>query len=139
MLRPERILGAVAIFLIIEGFLFIPPSLTAVLYGESLTPFLVPLISYLLSGFLLRRSFRGDEEISLKESFLIVSVAWFLFSLLGCVPYLFYGFSFVDALFESVSGFTTTGATIIEDIESQPRSLLFWRSFTQFPGLIQRN
>ncbi len=133
-MRFHAVIGIIATLMIIEAFLLLPPTLTAILYGESIYPFLIPLIVYISLGLLLRKFFRNEEEIGLKESFLIVSLAWFIVSLLGAIPYLFYNFSFVDAFFESASGFTTTGATVIENLEVQPKSLLFWRSFEQWIG-----
>lgn len=77
------------------------------------------------------------KELSIVENFTLVALAWFMAGLFGALPYHFYGIfsgNFIDAFFESVSGFTTTGATLIEDIEILPRGLLFWRSFTQWLG-----
>lgn len=77
------------------------------------------------------------EPLSLAESFTLVSLAWLLAGFFGGLPYYFYyGLEggLVDAFFEAVSGFTTTGATVIADVESLPRGLLFWRSLTQWLG-----
>lgn len=71
-----------------------------------------------------------------KESMLTVSVSWIIISLIGMLPYCLGGYlpSVADAFFEAVSGYTTTGATMVQDVESLPRSLLFWRSVTQWQG-----
>ena len=76
------------------------------------------------------------EPIFRREGFAIVGFGWVLGSLFGALPYIFSGAipGFVDAYFETVSGFTTTGATILLDIESLPRSILFWRSMTNWLG-----
>ncbi len=76
------------------------------------------------------------QKIDLKMGFFIVTGCWVAACLLGAVPFVLYGheFTFVNALFESVSGFTTTGATILDNVEALPRSLLFWRSSTHFIG-----
>lgn len=77
------------------------------------------------------------SQLSLVESFSLVTLAWFAAGVFGALPYHFYGVfggSFLDAFFESVSGFTTTGATLITDIEILPRGLLLWRSMTQWLG-----
>jgi len=78
----------------------------------------------------------GERSIKLRESFFTVTLAWILMSLFGAFPYIFSGSipSFTDAYFESMSGFTTTGASILTDIESMPRSILFWRAMTNFVG-----
>lgn len=79
---------------------------------------------------------RGNQNISLKDGFVIIVLAWLLSFLFGMLPYVMWGgeMSIMDAWFESVSGFTTTGATILNDIEALPRSLLLWRSSTHFIG-----
>jgi trk system potassium uptake protein TrkH len=77
------------------------------------------------------------EKLSLAESFSLVSLAWLLAGFFGGLPFYFYdgfGGTLLDAFFEAVSGFTTTGATVIADVESLPRGLLFWRSLTQWLG-----
>ena len=73
---------------------------------------------------------RKSETISLQDGFMIIVLSWILSFLFGMLPYVMWGgeFSLVNALFESVSGYTTTGSTILSDIEALPRSLLFWRS-----------
>jgi len=77
-----------------------------------------------------------SSAISVKEGFLIVVLSWMLSFVFGMLPYVLWGgeFSLVNAWFESVSGFTTTGSTILDDIESLPKGLLFWRSSTHFIG-----
>ena len=79
---------------------------------------------------------RKTAHISLKDGFMIIFLSWILSFLFGMLPYALWGgpFSLVNAWFESVSGFTTTGSTILEDIEALPRSLLFWRASTHFIG-----
>lgn len=87
-------------------------------------------------GLLLLSSRRFQSQFSTREGFLLVTVTWVLFSLFGMLPYLFYGTcsSVADAFLETVSGFTTTGCTILNDIDAQPHALLFWRSLTQWIG-----
>ena len=79
---------------------------------------------------------RKTKEITLKDGYMIIFLSWFLSFLFGMLPYVLWGgpFTIANAWFESVSGFTTTGATILEEVESLPRSLLFWRSSTHFIG-----
>ncbi|MCI0597346.1 MAG: TrkH family potassium uptake protein, partial [candidate division Zixibacteria bacterium] len=77
-----------------------------------------------------------DESIATREGFLLVTLAWVLGPALGALPFVFshYFPSFIDAFFESVSGFTTTGASVLADVEKLPRSILFWRAFIQWIG-----
>lgn len=79
---------------------------------------------------------RNSPAISIKDGFLIMVLSWLLSFIFGMLPYVLWGgeFSLVNAWFESVSGYTTTGATILTDVEALPRSLLFWRSSTHFIG-----
>ena len=79
---------------------------------------------------------RKTEHISLKDGYMIIFLSWMLSFLFGMLPYALWGgpFTLANAWFESVSGFTTTGSTILEDVEALPRSLLFWRASTHFIG-----
>ena len=79
---------------------------------------------------------RTHEEIHIKEGFTIIVLSWILSCIFGMLPYVLWGgeFTLVNAWFESVSGYTTTGGTILQDIEALPKSLLFWRSSTHFIG-----
>ena len=79
---------------------------------------------------------RKTEQITLKDGYMIIFLSWLLSFIFGALPYALWGgpFTVVNAWFESVSGFTTTGATILEDIEALPRSLIFWRASTHFIG-----
>ena len=71
-----------------------------------------------------------------REGFVLVAVAWIILSMLGALPFLISGAipNYVDCLFETVSGFTTTGASILSDVESLPRGIIYWRSFTHWLG-----
>ena len=88
------------------------------------------------AGFLIYRFTRLTHELRMREGFAVVAFAWLFFSLFGTLPYLLTGSipGFTDAFFETVSGFTTTGATILGNIEALPRGILFWRSMTHWMG-----
>ena len=79
---------------------------------------------------------RKTSSISMSDGFLIITISWLLSFVFGMLPYLLYGgeFTLVNAFFESVSGYTTTGFSILKDVEALPKSLLFWRSSTHFIG-----
>ncbi|OFX62470.1 MAG: hypothetical protein A2066_10180 [Bacteroidetes bacterium GWB2_41_8] len=111
----------------------------AIVFSEDTKPFLFSSLISLVIGLLLFLTTRKrDDEVSIqrKDAYLIVTFSWLFMSLIGSLPYLFSGAipSFVDAFFESVSGFTTTGSSILVDIEILPKSLLFWRSLTHWIG-----
>lgn len=124
--------------LIAEAILMLLPLSVAFYYREVGTPWTFVLTAVLLLGFgfLLEIKRPRHRRIYAREGFMIVAISWILISLFGALPFLFSGAiaNPVDALFETVSGFTTTGASILTDIESLPKSILFWRSFTHWIG-----
>jgi trk system potassium uptake protein len=108
-------------------------------YAEDVFPFLITSLISFIIGLLLyfiARFKKSDELISKKDTYLTVTVSWLFIGLIGCLPYIFSGSipHFFDAYFESVSGFSTTGASILTDIEILPKSIIFWRSFTHWIG-----
>lgn len=107
-------------------------------YSEQVWPFVLSALIAFIGGLVIYFFTRSLEIGSLtrKEAYLTVTLSWLFLSLFGSLPYLFSGAipSFIDALFESVSGFTTTGASILTDIELLPKSILFWRSLTHWIG-----
>jgi len=123
--------------LMLLGLAFIPPAIVALYYGDSLVPFLVPMLLSVGAGAALR-SLDRDPQIGVREAFLLVSVAWLAVAAVGALPYILSGRSSlaspINALFESMSGFTTTGATVLNDFSEPSASILFWRQFTQWLG-----
>ena len=121
--------------LIAFSILLFVPIIVSLIYSESFIPFIVPLCFSLGLGILFNCLNSNRKTLYAKDGFIIVSISWILISLLGALPFwLNLNISFVDALFESVSGFTTTGATIFDDVEVLSNSILFWRSFSHFIG-----
>ncbi len=113
------------------------PGLTALFYGEKEGfVFLIVIGICLLLGLSITFRKPSKKTIYAKEGYVIVALSWIVLSLFGCLPFFISGIipSFVDALFETVSGFTTTGATILSDVESLPKCFLMWRSFTHWIG-----
>ncbi|MBD5138204.1 MAG: TrkH family potassium uptake protein [Ruminococcus sp.] len=128
------ILGWILIF---ESLFMIVPSVTALCCGESaLWYFLLTAVLCLaIGGFLIRKKPERKQLYS-REGNIIVALSWILLSIFGAVPFYISGEipSFLDALFETVSGFTTTGASILPEVESLPKSMIMWRSFTHWVG-----
>ena len=118
-----------------ESFTLFFPMAVALLYGESLTPFLLSIL-IILAVSLPLSSMRAEKHFFLREGFVSVGLIWLVTGVVGGLPFYFSGYfeSFVDCIFETCSGFTTTGATILVDIEALPRGILFWRSFTHWLG-----
>lgn len=114
---------------------FLIPFFVAMSYQEVTWPFSIAAVLVFGCGWLLKFAARNSEEIRFREGFIVVALTWLLISAFGSIPYLVLGtLGPLDAFFESISGFTTTGATVLQDIESQSRSILIWRSLTQWLG-----
>lgn len=131
------VLKVLGILLMIESGLM-SPSLFISFYdkGTDFLPFLVTIIITLILGLVLSRSKSKDNLISAKDGLAIVALGWLTISILGALP-LFLAKatpSYIDAFFEIVSGFTTTGASVIDNVELLPRGILFWRSFSHWIG-----
>jgi trk system potassium uptake protein TrkH len=129
-----HILGFLLMFLSAAMLLPIPFSLY---YGEGdYVFFIISAVITFAVGLVAFKFTRFNREVRAREGFAVVTLGWVSFSLLGCLPFILSGFipSFTDAFFETMSGFTTTGATILVNIEELPHGLLFWRSFTHWLG-----
>ncbi len=118
-----------------EAALLLLPVLTALLYGEPVLPFLGPVLLLLIAGLPFRKKPK-QTALYARDGFAVVALAWLLMSAFGALPFLISGYipSYIDAFFETVSGFTTTGATILTAVEPLSQSVLFWRSFTHWIG-----
>ena len=124
--------------LLLEGGLLLLPLFVSVYYWDGgQIPFLLTIALCLGLGLLLSKLCRTENQvIYAKEGFLVTALAWLSVSAVGALPFLISGEipNFVDAFFETVSGFTTTGASILNDVEAMSRSMLIWRSFTHWIG-----
>ncbi|MBR5285742.1 MAG: TrkH family potassium uptake protein [Clostridia bacterium] len=123
----------------IAALLLLLPAVVAIIYGEykQLWAFLITAALAVAAGTLISLVCRTKNKvIYAKEGFAIVTVAWICMSVVGALPFTLSGEipSYIDAIFETVSGFTTTGASILRDVEAMSYSMLFWRSFTHWIG-----
>ena len=128
------ILGWILIF---EGLFLTVPIITGAVFGESaLISYLIALGICLLIGALLVLKKPKHQLLFAREGCVIVALSWIVLSLFGSLPFIISGEipSFIDALFETVSGFTTTGASILSDVEKLSNASLIWRSFTHWVG-----
>lgn len=128
------ILGLLLMF---EAVFLAVPTATAIIYHEhQLWLFVAIAVFCLLCGWLMTLAKPERKNLSARDGFLIVALSWIVMSVFGALPFYISGCipHFVDALFESVSGFTTTGASILHEVESLPRCMLMWRSFTHWVG-----
>lgn len=134
-----RIIARVfSLLLIVEGLFMLICAVIAYFYHEkAASSFVYSALITILTGIIIFTPLRNEEKVyGNKEGYLIVTGIWIIFSLFGTLPFLLSGSirNFGDAFFESMSGFTTTGATILTDIESMPHGIIFWRSITQWIG-----
>jgi trk system potassium uptake protein len=123
--------------LLFEAIMMVLPLITSLIYKESTWAyFLISIAIILIVGATMAKTPVKDTRIYAKEGFIIVAIVWILVSFFGALPFYLSGEipSLVDAFFETVSGFTTTGATILTDIEGLSNGMLFWRSFTHWIG-----
>ena len=133
----RMVLKTLGNILIFEALILVLPLLVSIVYREHMEIYflLTIAISYGV-GHLLSNIKTQNKHIYAKEGFIIVALSWIVVSFIGALPFYFSGEipCFVDAFFETVSGFTTTGATILNDIEVLSKSMLFWRGFTHWVG-----
>ena len=128
----------IGLLLAFESMLLLACCCVSIVYGErDLMSFIVSFAVCLsVSAILLVYGRRRKCAMSRNEGYIVVALSWVFFSVFGMVPYLWGGFipNITDSFFETMSGFTTTGATILDNIESMPHGILFWRSLTQWIG-----
>ena len=125
--------------LLIEAVLLLCPMLVGVIYQENnFISFLIPILSLIAVGTPLLFIKSKDNSLYAKEGFVIVALSWIILSLFGALPYVISGEipNYIDAFFETVSGFTTTGASILsgQALESMSKGMMFWRLFTHWIG-----
>ena len=138
MLNIKLVIKILGTLLYIEGIFMLLAFGVACIYGENdrlsfLYSALITLSTGAISAFAGRNA---SKEMTKRDGFFIVSFAWIIFSFFGCMPYIFSNSlpNLTDAFFETMSGFTTTGSSVIDNIEALPHGILFWRSLTQWLG-----
>lgn len=137
MLRAKVVIKYLGYVLLFNAlFLYISAIISLVLHETSLIPLLYSALVCTVLGIFPQIFVENIDEINFHEGISISVLGWIITCFAGLIPYFMWGgeFSFVNSLFESVSGFTTTGATILKDIEILPKGLLFWRASTHFIG-----
>jgi trk system potassium uptake protein TrkH len=138
LINPLLVLRILSTILFIETVTFLFCLPVAIIYKESPDPFIWSAAISLLFAVVFRFVTGGTdiEKFSNRDGYLVVTLSWLIFTILGTLPYILSGTitGFIDAFFESSSGFTTTGATIFPEVEILPYSILFWRSLTHWLG-----
>ena len=125
--------------MVLEGILMLAPLAVSLIYRESLVhvlAFLIPIVILILFGLLLQVPKPKRDTLYQKEGFALTALVWILMTLFGAIPFVISGDipNYIDACFEIMSGFTTTGASVISDITTISHSILFWRSFSHWIG-----
>ncbi|MDD4753121.1 MAG: TrkH family potassium uptake protein [Desulfitobacteriaceae bacterium] len=136
-MRLRLVFSILGRILLIIGGSMVFPLLWSLYYGEpNLWPIIYAMLITILVGGIMAFFLKSNETIRQREGFAIVTLGWVLASTFGALPYLFSGtfLSFADAFFETMSGFTTTGASVLTDIEAVSHGILFWRSLTHWLG-----
>ena len=128
-----NILGKV---LVVEAILLLLPAAAALWYDEPIEPFLYTMLPLLILGGVLNHIRPRSNDLFAREGFVVVGLSWVLMSAFGALPFFFSGDipRYIDALFETVSGFTTTGSSILTDVEAMSRGCMTWRLFTHWVG-----
>ncbi|MCG8571890.1 MAG: TrkH family potassium uptake protein [Spirochaetes bacterium] len=124
------------LLIILAGMMIFPLIFSFYYQSDDWSCLLISIGITLFAGLLLSISFKAESNIRTREGFIIVSLGWIFASLFGALPFFLYGSfgNYINCVFEAMSGFTTTGATILTNIEGQPKGLLFWRSMTHWLG-----
>lgn len=133
----RMILKTLGYLLMVESACMLPSMVVSIIHKQSDTmSFLITIIILAVLGLLMSQIPIKNKNFYTRDGFAIVSLGWILVSIFGALPFVISGAipSFADAFFETVSGFTTTGSTILGEVESLPKGILFWRSFTNWVG-----
>lgn len=132
----KLILKTLSKILFIQGAYMLMSLIVALYYNESIVPFLVPILGMGIIALPFYGMKVRNTIFSARDGLVCVALIWITMSFFGAIPFFIHGGfgTFIDCLFESVSGFTTTGASILREVESLPRGILFWRSSTHWLG-----
>lgn len=132
----RMLLFVIGKILAVEAALMLLPLTAAIIFGENLLPFIIPILLLVLLALLFSSKSPKNTSLSARDGFVSVGLSWIVISVFGSLPFIISGEipRFIDAFFETASGFTTTGASILSEVESMSKGLLFWRSFTHWIG-----
>ena len=133
----KTVFFAIGVLLIILGAFMLIPFFVQLLYDEKNSTFLSSaLITAFIGILLVLTNLEENKKLNLQQAFLLTTLSWLSIAIFGCLPFLLanLNLSFVDAFFESMSGITTTGSTIITDLDNAPKGILMWRSIMQWLG-----
>ena len=133
----KKVLNYIGIMMMLEAILMVLPIIVSIIYKENNGKYFLYIgLALFVIGLVFYNLFTRDDKFYSAEGFVTVSIGWIILSVFGALPFVVSNEipHFLDALFETVSGFTTTGATILTDVTKLSKCMLFWRSFTHFVG-----
>jgi len=131
----KTIINQLGTLFVVLGIIEVVPALAALYYEERFEPFLYPSVFLIIFGSLVSFVIKKEKEADTKHATIVATLIYLFAALFGAIPFLHYKLlSPLDAFFEVMSGFTTTGLTMFSNVEVLPKSILFWRSFTQWVG-----
>ena len=142
MINWRQIFKVLGMLLFIEAGLLLITTIVALIYKEDVMPFVWTLVITVVLGIMGRGiGWGAGRNMGRRDGYLIVSLVWLIFSLIGMIPFILAKSvpDVASAFFEAMSGFTSTGSTIMDNIDAQPKGILFWRSVTQWIGGMIRN
>ena len=133
----KTVFFAIGILLVMLGAFMLIPFFVQWIYDENDNAFLLSsIITAFIGTLLILANLDENKKLNIQQAFLLTVLSWLSIAIFGCLPFLFskLNLSFVDAFFESMSGITTTGSTVIDDLNNAPKSILMWRAITQWFG-----
>lgn len=124
------------LLIVLSGLMILPLIISFIYKEELYMSYVIPIVSSFIAGLLLSIKKPNKKDFFAKDGFIIVGLSWIIISLIGALPFFISREipNFIDAFFETSSGFSTTGSSILENVEEMSKSLLFWRSFTHWVG-----
>ena len=132
--KDSRIMLILGIVLFFTSLMLLPSTILSYHYGEKIWPFIIPMIIGVVLSIYMSLKYKLPNDMRPADGLMMMFSLWIELFIFGMIPFLIYGMPFIDAFFESVSGFTTTGATIITDVQSTAKGLLLWRAITNWIG-----
>ena len=133
----KTVFFAIGVLLVILGAFMLIPFFVQFIYDEKNSTFLsAASVTAFIGVLLVLTNLEENRKLNLQQAFLLTTLSWLSIAIFGCIPFLLsnLNLSFVDAFFESMSGITTTGSTIITNLDNAPKSILIWRAILQWLG-----
>ena len=132
--KDSRVVLILGIVLFFTSLMLIPSTVLSIQKGENFWPFLIPMFLGLSASVYMILKYRLPNDMRPADGLMMMFSVWILLFVFGTLPFLISGMGLIDSFFESVSGFTTTGATILTDVEAAPKGMLLWRAITNWIG-----